>query len=71
MPLLVSIGLGMYVMNLGMFFPYSLLTIGMGVISQECPTNSDIISFFSMNIIFIVIISVLTIRRLKKVDVMA
>ncbi|AJS58188.1 ABC transporter permease [Paenibacillus sp. IHBB 10380] len=67
----VFIGLGMYVMNLGMFFPYSLLTIGMGVISQESLTNSDIIQFLAMNIIFIVIISVLTIRRLKKVDVMA
>lgn len=67
----VFTGLGMYVANLGMFFPYSLLTIGMGVLSQESLTSSDISQFIVMNIIFIVIVSAVAIRRLKKADVIA
>lgn len=67
----VFIGLGMYVMHLGMFFPFSLLTIGMGVLSQESMTGIETIRFFAMNFIFIVTISVLAVRRLKKTDVIA
>ncbi|GGG88521.1 ABC transporter permease [Paenibacillus radicis (ex Gao et al. 2016)] len=67
----VFIGLGMYVMKLGLYFPYSLLTIGMGVISQESLSASDRIRFWTMCILFIVIVAGMTIRRLKKVDVTA
>lgn len=65
----VFIGLGMYVAKLGMFFPYSLLTIGMGVLSQESLTTGNIGLFFVVNIIFIITISGLAIHRLKKADV--
>lgn len=67
----VFLGLGMYVGKLGMFFPYSLLTIGMGVLSQENLTAIQNIQFFAMNIIFVILVSTFSILRLKKADVIA
>lgn len=65
------LGLGMYVGKCGMFFPYSLLTIGMGVLSQENLTSNQSIQFFVVNIIFVVLVSAFAIRRLGKDDVTA
>lgn len=65
----VFAGLGFYVMKLGMFFPFSLLTIGMGVISQEGLTASQSTLFLVMNCLFITIFSMAAIRRLQKTDV--
>ncbi|MBM7855037.1 hypothetical protein JOC37_001420, partial [Desulfohalotomaculum tongense] len=65
----VFIGLGMYIIKLGMFFPYSLLSIGMGVLSQEGLTTTDNIQFFVMNILFTILFSSFTIHRLKTADV--
>lgn len=65
----VFIGLGMYIMKFGMFFPHSLLSIGMGVLSQEALTSAKNIQFFVMNILFIILFSSFTIHRLKTVDV--
>lgn len=64
----VFIGLGMYFAKLGLFFPYSLLTIGMGVLSQDNLNDSELILFLVMNIIFIITGSFLSISRLKKTD---
>lgn len=65
----VFVGLGLYVAKLGMFFPYSLLTVGMGVMSQDGLSGADNSLFYMMNILFIVILSSLTIRRLRTADV--
>lgn len=65
----VFIGLGMYIIKFGMFFPHSLLTIGMGVLSQEGLRNFNNIQFFVMNILFTLLFSLLTIHKLKTVDV--
>ncbi|MED1874439.1 ABC transporter permease [Brevibacillus borstelensis] len=65
------IRLGMYVMKLGMFYPYSLLTIGMGALSQESLTIAENGLFLAMNSLFIVIVSAIAIRYLSKRDVVA
>ncbi|QIB26864.1 ABC transporter permease [Caloranaerobacter azorensis] len=65
----VFIGLGMYIMEFGMFFPYSLLSIGMGVLSQEGLTIVENIQFFVMNILFTILFSSFAIHRLKTADV--
>ncbi|GAA0398348.1 ABC transporter permease [Paenibacillus motobuensis] len=67
----VFIGLGMYVMKIGLYFPYSLLTIGMGVLSQESLTAADTLQFFLMNSLFILLTSAIAIRWLKNSDVAA
>lgn len=65
------IGLGMYIANLGLFFPHSMMVVGMGVISQKSISPGDMIIFFIMNIIYIVAISTFAIRWIKKSDVIA
>ncbi|GMQ55985.1 ABC transporter permease [Vallitalea sediminicola] len=65
----VFIGLGMYVAKAGMFFPYSLLTIGMSALSVESTTGFTSILFFINNILFIILFSSIAINRLKKVDI--
>lgn len=67
----VFIGLGLYVANLGVLFPYSLLTIGMGVLSQESLSPNSFSAFLVMNVLFIVIFSTLSIRWLSRTDVTA
>jgi len=67
----VFIGLGLYVSDLGLFFPYSLLTIGMGVLSQESLSLFDSALFIAMTALFLVASSVFFIRWLKKTDVSA
>lgn len=65
-------GLGMYVMDLGMFFPHSLLTIGMGVLSQAgFSSQSDYLLFIIINLLYIVVISLVAIRWMRKSDVVA
>lgn len=65
------IGLGMYVIKLGMFFPYSLLTIGMSALSQESLTSIKNSQFIIMNLLFAIIFSIAAIHRLKKADIRA
>ncbi|MFP4974623.1 ABC transporter permease [Paenibacillus sp. CN-4] len=65
----VFVGLGLYVTNLGMFFPFSLLTIGMGVLSQTGLTGMQNVLFFVLNLLFILVFSGMTIRRLKHKDI--
>ncbi|MEC1720063.1 ABC-2 family transporter permease [Schinkia azotoformans] len=47
-------GLGMYVMDLGMLFPHSLLTTGMGVLSQSgFSSQSDYLLFLIVNLLYL------------------
>lgn len=63
-------GLGIYVMDLGMFFPHSLLTIGMGVLSQSgFSSQSDHLLFLIINLLYIIVISLLAIHWIRKKDV--
>ncbi|MDH6352510.1 ABC transporter permease [Brevibacillus sp. 1238] len=67
----VFFGLGMYVLKLGLFFPHSLLTVGMGVLSQEGLDFGSNVVFLLMNALFGVGISTVVFRRLRKSDVLA
>lgn len=63
------VGLGLYVLKLGLLFPYSLLTIGMGVLTQPGLTAMENLLFFLMNGVYLVVLSVWSIRRLRYKDV--
>lgn len=64
------LGLAFYVIDLGMFFPHTLLTIGMGVISQSGFSSLfEHLIFLSMNLFYIIVIMLLAILWLKKRDV--
>ncbi|WP_339313460.1 ABC transporter permease [Paenibacillus sp. FSL M7-0896] len=65
----VFVGLGLYVLKLGLLFPYSLLTIGMGVLTQRGLTAMENLLFFLMNGVYLVVLSVWSIRRLRYKDV--
>ncbi|MCI1696162.1 ABC transporter permease [Aneurinibacillus aneurinilyticus] len=65
------IGLGLYVNHLGMFYPYSLLTIGMGVLSQDSLAMMEHVLFYGMSGLFIILFCISGIRRLKKTDIVA
>lgn len=61
----VLIGLGMVVNDWGLYFPYSLLTIGMGVLSQEGLTTAELLGFLTSNLLYTILFSTLALRRLK------
>ncbi|RCX23724.1 hypothetical protein DFP94_1011326 [Fontibacillus phaseoli] len=65
----VFLGIGLYVLNLGLLFPYSLLTIGMGVLSQKGLNSMENILFLLMNSFFILLFGTWSISRLKKKDI--
>ncbi|MGM1047278.1 MAG: ABC transporter permease [Bacillota bacterium] len=65
----VFLGLGMYVLKIGMLFPFSLLTIGMSVLSQQDLTHTENLAFLLMNGIFIILFAVWSIHRLKHKDI--
>lgn len=67
----VFIGLGMYVAKLGLFFPFSLLTIGMRVLSQDQLTTIQNILFWLINFAFMIIFASRSIRRLKSKDIVS
>ncbi|MFS0555996.1 ABC transporter permease [Brevibacillus sp. 179-C9.3 HS] len=67
----VFIGLGLYVSGLGLFFPQSLLTIGMGVLSQDSMTVGELGTFVVMCVLFVTGGCALGIRRLIRADVMS
>ena len=67
----VFIGLGMYVTHLGLFFPHSLLTIGMGVLSQTGLSSGESILFIIMNLLYIIVISTGAIHWMCRSDVEA
>ncbi|MBE9916937.1 ABC transporter permease subunit [Paenibacillus donghaensis] len=65
----VFIGLGLYVLKIGMLFPYSLLSIGMCVLSQQDLSKTESLVFFLMNAVFITLFTGWSIRRLKHKDI--
>jgi len=67
----VFLGLGMYVANLGYLFPFSLLTIGMSVLSQEGLSSVQNMMFLIMTMFFIILFSTMSIRRLKHRDIVS
>jgi len=67
----VFIGLGMYIAKLGILFPFSLLNIGMRVMSQDKLTDMQIFLFWMINLAFIIIFASMSIRRLKNKDIVS
>ncbi|TYA13152.1 multidrug ABC transporter permease [Paenibacillus faecis] len=65
----VMLGLGMYVAKLGLFFPFSLLTIGMGALNQNELTDAQNLLFWTVNLAYMLIFCSASIRRLKKRDI--
>ncbi|UNK16179.1 ABC transporter permease [Paenibacillus sp. N3/727] len=65
----VFLGLGMYILKIGMLFPFSLLTIGMSVLSQQDLTRTENLAFLLMNGIYIILFAVWSIHRLKHKDI--
>lgn len=65
------IGLGMYIGKFGMLFPFSLLNIGMSVMSQDKLTNMQSLLFWVINMAFVIIFASRSIRRLKNRDVVS
>lgn len=62
----ILIGLSMYTAKLGLFFPFSLLTIGISALSQAPLTNIQVVLFWTVNMVYVVIFSLVSIRWLKK-----
>ena len=61
----VFVGLGLYVLKLGLLFPHSLLTIGMGVLTQRGLTPMENLLFFLMSGLYLIFLSAWSIRRMK------
>ena len=61
----VFAGLGMYTAGLGLFFPFSLLTIGMNVLNRDKLTDMQNILFWVVNMAYIILIASISVRRLK------
>lgn len=60
-------GLGMYVSEWGFFFPHSLLTIGMGILSQAgFASLKDHLLFFIINLLYTLMFCLLALNWLKK-----
>ena len=64
----VLAGLGLYVAKLGLFFPHSLLTIGMRVLSQEPPDPRQEALFWTMNAAYALLFAAWSVRGLKVRD---
>lgn len=67
----VFAGLGLYVVKLGLFFPFSLLTIGMGVLSQDKLGGMQHVWFWASSTGFILIFAAMSISRLKRKDIVS
>lgn len=65
----VLIGLGLYIVDLGIYFPFSLLTIGMSVLGQDKLTMAQNIQFYLIALVYLLIFIAINIRWLKKTDV--
>ena len=67
----VFIGLGMYIGKFGMLFPFSLLNIGMSVMSQDKLTTVQNFLFWMINMAFVIIFALRSIKRLKNRDIIS
>lgn len=65
------LGLGLYVAQWGLFFPHSLLTMGMGVLSQTSLPSGQMGLFLCMNMLYIVVTSAWAIFWMSRRDVAA
>ncbi|ANY70510.1 multidrug ABC transporter permease [Paenibacillus sp. BIHB 4019] len=65
------LGLGMYVAKAGLFFPHSLLTIGMGVLSPESLPPQQQLTVVIVNLFYIAAFSAGAIYRMRTADVSA
>lgn len=64
----VLAGLGMYLAKLGLFFPHSLLTIGMRVLSQEPLDPLQNALFWAVNAAYALLFAAWSVRGLKARD---
>jgi lantibiotic transport system permease protein len=67
----VLAGLGFYVAKLGLFFPFSLLAIGMSSLNQEPLSGGENFLFWLMATGFTLLFTSLTVHRMKNKDVSA
>lgn len=67
----VFVGFGLYVAKLGLLFPHSLLTLGMGVLDQQALPAAKLGPFYAMTSAYIILVSALAIRRLRTADAAA
>lgn len=65
------VGLALMLKGYGMFFPYSLLSLGLGSVSQKGLSANDNLLFAGMTVLFIAVFSLWGIGRLKRKDVIA
>lgn len=65
------LGLGMYVAKAGLFFPHSLLTIGMGVLSPESLPPLQQLTVVIVNLLYTAAFSAGAIYRMRTADVSA
>lgn len=64
--ILCFVGLFLYVNNLGIFFPHSLLIIGLGAIKRDSLSLANNILFIISNIFFIIVFLKLCVSNIKK-----
>ncbi|MBY7142615.1 ABC transporter permease [Virgibacillus sp. NKC19-3] len=67
----VFFGLFTYSANVGVVFPFSLLTIGLSVLNQDSLVGVQHFLFWGMNILFILLFSTISIRQLKTNDIVS
>jgi hypothetical protein len=65
------LGLGMYVFDLGLYFPHSLLTVGMGVLSQTGLPRGELALYLAMNGLYMAAPGAWVIRRMRTSDVVS
>jgi len=61
----VFVGLGMHMAGLGLFFPFSLITIGMNVLNRDMLTEMQNILFWIMNMAYTIVFALVSVRLLK------
>ncbi|WP_424991776.1 ABC transporter permease [Paenibacillus turpanensis] len=65
------VGLGFYVAKAGLLYPHSLLTVGMGALSQEGLSAQGQWTSVVMNGLYTALFSAVAVRRLRTADVVA
>lgn len=67
----VIVGLALYINQLGTFFPFSLLTIGMSIMSRDPLTFTQNLQFWGVNLMFVLIFSIQSIWYLKNKEIVS
>ena len=63
------LGLGAYTKGLGLYFPYSMLSVGMGSVSQSGIATRDAAVFYTMCALFLLLFCGFAINLIKRRDV--